>query len=219
MRRKWDAQLAKLALASVLIDTNELKDESKTRDVDRWAVGYLLAKIDLAGMGGGCGVFEQGKFFREIEGAKGNLEGLRVEEVLRKDYKEWVVNEKKLGISSVVKRLDWIEEKARDEREGDLSGLVVEAGEFARKRGLNVFAIMTATVHGPEKKFGRELMLWTEKGEWFAAGWEKRLTTELELEPVGDMVRPQVWVWRQNELSKSRKQVAPLVRELMEEAD
>ena len=44
----WDAQVAKLALGSILDDTSDLKSESKTTSVDRDVVEYLEAKIHMS---------------------------------------------------------------------------------------------------------------------------------------------------------------------------
>ncbi|KAL9054104.1 MAG: hypothetical protein Q9162_004361 [Coniocarpon cinnabarinum] len=230
MRRGWDAQLAKLALASILIDTNNLQDSSKTRDVDREGVAYLTAKIDLAPPGKGGGVFDRQRFFEDIREAKSNLDALSVEQVLRKDYKEFEIIGKRLGTSSVVKPLSWMARKAETEGSSDVDGLASVLKAFAHERRLDVFVVLTAAVHGLNNEFQRELMIHLELVGSDGSGiekplprhWQSRLEEALKLEPSQE-ARTQangagLRIWRQHDLSKSRKQIAPFLRDMMGEA-
>lgn len=141
MVRTWDAQIAYLALAAVLVDTSNLGDGSKTWDVDRKAVEVLEARVALAPVSvassastasakssadgamtdrNGGGAYERDAFFAHVSAAKTDLDALTVRDCLRKDYKSWTVSAsgrdekggRVVGISSVVKPLSWLVSKA-----------------------------------------------------------------------------------------------------------
>ncbi|KAL8954211.1 MAG: hypothetical protein Q9193_007332, partial [Seirophora villosa] len=156
-----DAQVAKMALASILIDTANLTAEGKVELADRDAVAFLEAKItssprDSEG-------WDRGAFYREIEAAKADIGGLSFRDMLRKDYKQWTETGLELGISSVVKPIDFLARKALEE--GTANGedddaeteFVTRIGDFMAERNLTVFALMTAFPASPEGHFRREL--------------------------------------------------------------
>lgn len=234
MRRGWDAQIAKLALASILIDTNNLKSANKTRDVDRRMVSYLEARIYPAPPGSVGGIFDRQAFFQEIRNAKRDLDGLSTDEVLRKDYKQWSVGsvgnvgkgERTLGISSVVKPLEWLAQQAQRDGSDPKQSLTECINDFARARNLDVFAIMTTAKHGKPKQSRRELMVLVREDhvKGFIRNWENAAGEALSLkehegafvqsEQLDDEILARIW-W-QEDVSKSRKQVAPLMREVLE---
>ncbi|KAL9009312.1 MAG: hypothetical protein Q9173_005651 [Seirophora scorigena] len=228
--RVWDAQVAKMALASILIDTANLTAEGKVELADRDAVAFLEAKItsspkDSAG-------WDRGAFYKEIEAAKADIGGLGFRDILRKDYKQWTEKGLELGISSVVKPIEFVARKAL---EGTANGedaeteFVTRVGDFMAERNLTVFALMTAFTISPEEHFQRELYVQAlSAGHAAANRFAEEATGELGL---GDLaveilqgmpgaMRPEgegPWrkVWRQRETWKSRKQVAPLLRRAM----
>ena len=222
----WDAQIAKLALASVLIDTANLTAEGKVFPVDREAVQYLEAKIQSSTRE--ARTWERLKFYKEINTAKGDIEGLAFDDVLRKDYKEWIENGQKLGISSVVRPLSFLVPKAFEANPMDNQEMSFDAAmaNFTDTRDLSIFAIMTAPT-SMRKGFQRELLLDARSSMApVAAKFFSQAIAELGLEDLdvpgvnvyntsGD--GPGVFrrVWRQKDVSKSRKQVAPLLRRAM----
>ena len=213
--RVWNAQLAKLALASVLVDTASLTAEGKVQDVDVEAVEYLEVKISL--LSRDAVGYDRKKYYSEIDAAKKDMESLQLVDVLRKDYKQWDEGEKRLGISSVVKPLDWLTQKADQEK--PFSSLVQT---FAKERSLSIYAIMTAYTN-EHMQFERELFLWAEDATSIPAankfvqlaeeefGLEKRVTAGMQ-EQESETFRE---AWVQKDVSKSRKQVAPLLRRAM----
>ncbi|KAF2140290.1 uncharacterized protein K452DRAFT_310049 [Aplosporella prunicola CBS 121167] len=215
----WDAQAAKLALAPLLIDTNNLTAKKKTTDHDLEAAAYLGAKIML------CPKtsidFDKDKFFAEIDGAKRDIGRLTLSEILRKDYKQWEENGFKLGISSVVKSLEFLQDKAKQEESGDQP--FFEAVErFAKERSLDMYATMTA-YPSPEGEFRRQLFLWALSdramgpAERFVASASKDLDLEELEEQMHVTESGNGWkkVWRQKNVGASRKQVGPLLRQNM----
>ncbi|KAI1174647.1 exopolyphosphatase-like protein [Nemania sp. FL0916] len=101
--RKIDAQLSRLALAPILIDTTNLRDSAKTTPRDTAAVAFAEAQIsayeqhhpndddndgDGEGEGGEKG-YDRDAFFARIAALKEDISEMSLRDVLRKDYKEW----------------------------------------------------------------------------------------------------------------------------------
>ncbi len=222
--RVWDAQVAKIALASILVDTANLRPPGRVEQVDRDAVEYLEGRITLIPRE--AKVWDRERFFKELQGAKGMIEGLVLGEILKKDYKMWSEGERKLGMSSVVKDLRFLIRKA--EAEGDESGKYEPfenvLNRFMNEEGLEVFAIMTMpTTH--QGDFQRELLIQARPSahesvkRFLDTAVQELELEEMNLEAVAkiDLSSADVWrnTWRQKELSKGRKQVAPLLRDAM----
>lgn len=215
----WDAQLAQLALGSILIDTVNMTDDSKVTDHDRKAVRYLEAKINASPKIGKD--FHRETFYNELNDAKSNLDDLTLDDILRKDYKQWTERGIALGISTVVKPLQYLEGKSND----PMSGLQ----SFGEQRNLDLFAIMTAFVDG-EGVFRRQLLLMAlRRGIGFSAatGFTKSQEAELQLQSLNWTLSntgthqeiPWTRLWNQHNVAASRKQVAPLLREALMNAD
>jgi len=213
--RVWDAQLAKLALASVLIDTVNLTAKRKVEVVDVEAVEYLETKINLSprdAVG-----YDRQRFYDEIDKAKKDLDGLALGDVLRKDYKEWDEGGRKLGISSVVKPTEWLNGKCGGEKP-----FLGSVRKFAEGRGLSICAIMTAFTN-KNGEFQRELLVWAldagsvPVAEKFADTAKEKLGLEEQQSDNVSESSVDTWrrFWLQKDLGKSRKQVAPLLRDSM----
>lgn len=222
VRRAWDAQIAKLALASILIDTINLTAESKVRAADRDAVEYLEAKIQVSPKNV---IWDREEFYREIDEAKKNIEGFDLSDILRKDYKEWTENGIKLGISSVEKPLEFLVSKAQL-KTSKHEAFHQAAKDFMESRSLSIFSIMTAFMSGDG--FRRELYLCTTSsaGSDIISKFSDCAGSELDLEDTTvegislsecgsatendsyDITR----IWLQKDTTKSRKQVAPQLR-------
>jgi exopolyphosphatase len=163
------------------------------------------------------------------------LDSLTVKEVLGKDYKEWDVNATgtKLGLASMVRPLRWLAEGAgkesggeRDEKDALLEGLESYAGS----KDLDIVSIMTTFTLPDTGQFRRELLLWSlnpecvemmTKFEELAEKEGMRLGKWEEVGGLGMGKGGKEWrkVWWQGDTSKSRKQVAPLMRKAIEGGD
>lgn len=214
----WDAQVAKMALASILVDTANLTAPGKVEQVDRDSVDYLEAKIQLSPKD--AATWNRDRYYKEIDEAKRNIGSLSLTEVLIKDYKEWTESGAKLGISSVVKPLDFLVQKASEEK---LSSFEEQLQQFMDDRDLSVFAIMTASTSS-KGEFQRELLVQARSSTSSSAmnfaeqGASDFQLEDLNIKGVSTQDKPgQYWrkVWLQKDLSKSRKQVAPLLRKAM----
>lgn len=221
----WDAQVAQLGLASILIDTSNLQSKDKTTEHDIKAVKYLEARVlscpKLAAE------YDRSKFYKEIDTAKEDIGGLMLQDILRKDYKEWEEGGQKLGISSVVKHIDFLLKKAGGEAETEsLDQAFLKAlRKFSKDRDLDIYAVMTTSTSS-EREFHRELLVWAfndtaiSATKKFAANAKEELgledwngSNEKGLELTSDEGWRMVW-WQRN-VQHSRKRVAPLLREAM----
>jgi exopolyphosphatase len=222
--KRWDAEVAQLGLAAILIDTVNLQAEDKTTEHDRRAAEYLEAKIMLCPQLSTS--FDRADFYKEINAAKKAIGGLKLQDILRKDYKQWDQG-LKLGISSVVKNIDFLQKKAGDEANTESAGeAFLEAlKEFAKDRDLDMYSLMTTSTSS-EGNFQRELVLWAfnDKAVSAAKSFAAHSKDELGLEDwhdsdsVADAVHGDgQWrrVWWQRQLQHSRKRVAPLLRDAM----
>ena len=214
----WDAQVAKMALASILVDTANLRAPGKVEQVDRDSVEYLEAKIQMSPKD--AGVWNRDRYYKELDEAKRDISSLSLTEVLIKDYKGWTESGAKLGISSVVKPLDFLVQKASKEK---LPSFDDQLQQFMNDRDLSVFAIMT-TFTSSDGNFQRELLVQARSSASSSAiKFAEQGASEFQLDLLGiegipTQDRPgQDWrrTWQQKDLSKSRKQVGPLLRKAM----
>lgn len=225
MNTLWDAQVAQLGLASILIDTSNLKAKGNTTEHDIKAAEYLEAKIMACPLVSAR--FDRSKFFTEIDTAKKDMGGLQLHDILRKDYKEWTERGLKLGISSVVKPICFLQENAQREANGHNpdDSFLPAIRKFSKDRDLGIYALMTTSTSS-EGKFQRELLLWAFTADATSAAKKFSSTAggELGLEDWhGSDGRPHEeqsekdWrkVWWQRNVEHSRKRVAPLLREAM----
>ncbi|KAL8727571.1 MAG: hypothetical protein Q9166_005977 [cf. Caloplaca sp. 2 TL-2023] len=225
--RTWDAQVAKMALASILVDTVNLTAEAKVKRADTEAVKYLEAKIKLSPQH--ATQWDRTNFYEEINAAKGDIDGLNFEDILRKDYKQWTENGRNLGVASAVKPLEFIVEKAiLNPSEDKEDQFVTAIGDFMAARDLTIFAIMT-TYTSPSGEFQRELYVQAlSAGHASANAFAQQAKEGLQLEDHSipalsgkpGAMQPSSegpWrkIWLQKDVSKSRKQVAPLLRKSM----
>ncbi|KAH5079596.1 hypothetical protein HBH95_084150 [Parastagonospora nodorum] len=223
--KRWDASVAQLGLASILIDTANLGDENKTTEHDRKAVEYLEAKIALCPQLSAS--FDRTEFYEEIDAAKKDIGALKLQDILRKDYKQWDQNGLKLGISSVVKHIEFLLHKAGDEASAESASdaFLGTLEQFSKDRELDLYTLMTTSTSA-EGQFQREILLWafTDRGVSAAKKFATNAAEELGLEAwhgsgsVADTTRDnKQWrkVWWQRRVQHSRKRVAPLIREAM----
>jgi exopolyphosphatase len=230
-----EAQTIQLGLSAILIDTTNLT--SKNEDVDDQIVELLTRTMGPD--------WDRDKFHDELKTAKRRgLELLSLEEVLGKDYKEWEISPpsstpeggkgEKLGIASVVLSLRKLISRLSTEEDDGVKPFISTLASFTESHNLSVLAIMTNST-SPHKGFQRELLLYafkTSAATKLSSFVESEKSSELGLEPwdgfeelkvdgrahhgeeVGAGWRSVFW---QREVSKSRKQVAPLLREALGE--
>lgn len=208
----WSAQVAKLGLGAMLIDTNNMTSEDKVTDHDLKAVKYSEARINIAPNVGKD--YDRDAFFNEMSKSKTDIGALSLRDILRKDYKEWEENGMKLGISSIVKPIEFLSSKSE--------ALVDDLLDLAHARELKLFAVMTVYTND-SGDFARQLVLLSiEDGKPVdvAKKFSRSSSSELQLEDSQQQlgsVSGASWVhlWEQRNLAASRKRVGPLLREAM----
>ncbi|EME43554.1 hypothetical protein DOTSEDRAFT_54330 [Dothistroma septosporum NZE10] len=207
----WDAQAAKIALGAILIDTVNLKAEHKVTENDKKAVRFLEAKINISRKYGKD--YDRDRFFTEIDDAKSDLEGLSLEDILRKDYKQWTEGDLTLGISSCVQPISYLASKQKD-----FQGATKK---FAQSKSLDIFVIMPAFKESGD--FRREILLMSLSGNGKEAAerFIKNGQEELKLEDKESVALSKdseittQFFWNQKNLDASRKRVGPLLRGAM----
>ncbi|KAL5355347.1 hypothetical protein BJX96DRAFT_47786 [Aspergillus floccosus] len=225
-----EAQVAKLTLAPILIDTANLTAKDKVTPHDTSAHAILLRKINQAGVQASSAKHDD--FYRQILETKQNsLELLTVEEMLDRDYKQWTETSAShpskplhIGFCSMVKSISWIVQKA-----GSPQAFLDELCAFAAQRELGILVVMTAFTLKSSDKFCRELLvcalddgLATDVLNSFVPQAASQLGLEewSARDDEGDILtikrtldhEPSRRIWLQMDVTKSRKQVAPLMR-------
>jgi len=233
------AQVAKLALSAVLIDTSNLTAEGKVTDVDREAVQSLRGQIEGELKASSTEhKWEMEVFYDAILRAKQNsLDLLTLDEVLDRDYKVWTETSQssgktvKLGFCSSVKPIRWIVQKA-----GKPEQFIDAARSFATsaEKDLDVLVVMTAFT-GSDGQFCRELFVSVVRENESALEGVKAFVEQassqlgfIDWSPLDGEEIPELtedclsvlnedspyWrrLWVQTNAAGSRKQVAPLLR-------
>jgi exopolyphosphatase len=215
-----EAQTVQLALSAILIDTANLQNKGRVTEADVSAVDLLTRTMSPT--------WDRTKFYEEVKNAKTRgLELLTIEEILAKDYKEWNISENEtLGIASVVLPL-----KTLISRSSGASQFLSTLQSFAKSHNLSTIAVMTTSTSA-DGDFQRELLLHgldstsaTKLSSFVDSEWGSSSELSLELwKDVSNLAWDEkgadprsVHVFWQRDVSKSRKQVAPLLRKALGE--
>ncbi|KAM3074626.1 Exopolyphosphatase [Clarireedia jacksonii] len=207
---KMDRELAYLALGPVLVDTYALKSD-KTTGSDRETVDYLEGLIKDSEEG-----YDREAFFDEVMKAKENIDDLSMRDILRKDYKQWSKTDTAVGISSVVKNMEWVVDK-----DGGKEQFLEEVKAWMKEKELNLCILMSAYME--EGQLKRELFAFGTGvyGADFIEKFEKVGAEALGLKTWKDGSmnstgeEEAMACWQVTKVENSRKQVAPLVRRIL----
>ena len=217
-------QISTLALAPILIDSSNLRaGGEKCSDIDREVVAFLEAQINAQSTNSTTAQSQwtRDQFYNEVLEAKNNaLDLLTMDEIFDHDYKQWD-EDVSLGISSIVKPVSWL---IQNPCKGKPSNFVEELKRFAdndiRHLGISVFS--TRGLKDKAKELG--VVAFTKEGEKAIEAFEKLAQQELDLEEWDgdDRLREHMqqklkntkWkLWWMKDVTKTRKQIAPLMRE------
>ncbi|KAL4878363.1 hypothetical protein BJY04DRAFT_111803 [Aspergillus karnatakaensis] len=227
-----EEEVARLAMASILIDTANLNNKDKVTSFDTSASDFLLPKATSTDPS-----WDVTHFYKEIYGTKQNsLDLLTVDEILGRDYKEWAEQPTRhtdqapvqIGICSVVKSVPWIVRKA-----GKAHAFLKDLKAFASERELDVVAVMTTFSSADKGQFSRELLVYglSDRGvkaleifvsdsrsqlglvEWQSLDGSDHAQDIKDTLDARDDSPQWTRIWVQTNVSQSRKQVAPLVRQ------
>ncbi|KAI7789057.1 exopolyphosphatase-like protein [Diaporthe eres] len=210
-----DSQLARVALAPILIDTNNLKSKAKTTPTDVKIAELLEAKI------GDKESFDRKKYHKKLSKLKEDISQFSYRDNFRKDFKSWTEAGLVLGTSSVPQGFKYMLENI-----GDKESLLREFRAFAQDKKLDIAAIMTSSAKD-DGVFKRNLLVWglNEKAVRAVERFVEAQKENLGLEPFhhidlsgGDGQHEVRYCWNQHQTGNSRKQLAPMLRSAMAEA-
>lgn len=211
--KNLDAGLARIALAAILLDTNNLKSKAKTTELDVEIAEYLEGK---------CGEdYSRKKYYKELSALKEDISVFSYHDNFRKDFKAWTEAGMVLGTCSIPQGFHYMLKHLGDEKT-----LLDEFRKFAQERQVDIATTMTSSAKD-DGVFKRNLMVWG-LNEKAVRAVEKFVETQHEalgLEPFKDGLldhkggKDEVrYCWYQNVTRQSRKQLAPMLRAAMREA-
>lgn len=213
----FNAEVARVALGPILIDTSNLGNKAETTSADGDTIEYLESWVKAEP----SSKYDRDNYYKVVAEAKADIGDLSLPDILRKDYKQYSeAGNLKLGIASVMKGMAFLVDKA-----GGKEKFLEAVKEFARERDLSVLSIMTKSY--PKGGFARELFVWAsdKKGVASAKKFETNAKEKLGLKdweefPL-DINGDKQWqrCWWQERAENSRKQVAPLMRAAVAEVD
>ncbi|KAF9960662.1 Exopolyphosphatase [Mortierella alpina] len=210
----WMEQSARLLLGPILIDTRNLNPEFKK-------VTPLDVKVaqQLMPYAGTNNCFTS--IFDTIDAARRDTSKLSFYDLLRKDYKEWVVNQTRsgetvlVGISSVNGVIDkYVKRDGKD--------VIQQAmDKWATKRGVQLFMVLFGEDLGPEHGgYKRQIIVDPRSKSLQDFSAQLKAVTELKLERTtvvdnDKFVQRGGMAFQQLDISYSRKQIWPLVEKLL----
>ena len=136
-----DKESAVILSGAILIDTSNLSYKSgKTTEKDGRILNYLISKYKI----------DSNELYTNLSMEKRNLADLSSRDILRKDYKEWIMGKKKTGFSSVnIPFQVWLKND---------SNLLEEINKYYVENSLDIFFI---TIAYTDTEFKRELILFS----------------------------------------------------------
>ncbi|KAF9575706.1 Exopolyphosphatase [Mortierella alpina] len=214
----WKQQAARLLLGSILIDTRNLNPEFKK-------VTPLDIKIaqQIMPYAGDTNCFAS--LFSTIDAARQDTSKLSFYDILRKDYKEWAVNQTStgetilVGISSVNGVIDKFVER-------DGKTVIQQAmDKWASKRNLQLFMVLFGQDLGPKNGgYQRQIIVDSRSKELQSFSAQLEAVKELKLKRTtvvdkDEFVQRGGRAYQQHDISFSRKQIAPIVEKLLTSPD
>ncbi|KAK2614002.1 hypothetical protein N8I77_000864 [Diaporthe amygdali] len=211
-----DSHLARVALAPIIIDTNNLKSKAKTTPTDIKVAEMLESKIRDVKED-----FDRKKYYKKLSKLKEDISQFSFRDNFRKDFKSWTEAGLVLGTSSIPQGFKYMLENI-----GDKETLLHEFRTFAREKELDIGSIMTSSAKD-DGIFKRNLLVWAfnEKAVRAVEKFVEVQKDNLGLEPFhhsdlsgGDGQHEIRYCWIQHQTGNSRKQLAPMLRSAMAEA-
>ena len=185
---------ATLLLGTILLDTVNLDPKAeRATPRDQQIVDTLL---QLTGA-------DQQKLFDKLQQEKFSVSALDSADLLRKDYKEWTLGPKQVGIASVLLPIEaWLKKDP---------ALSESLAQFAQAHSLDVLIAMNAYTN---PAFTRELAVYCPDQELRTRLLGFLKGSELQLKPIGSSATdPATALFAQGNLAYSRKKLQPLLAE------
>lgn len=206
-----EAGLARVALAAILLDTNNLKSKAKTTELDVKVAEYLEAKAKN---------YKRKTYYTELSELKEDISQFSYTDNFRKDFKAWTEAGMVLGTCSIPQGVHYMLKHL-----GDDKTLLGEFRKFSEDRKVDIGTIMTSSAKD-DGVFKRNLLVWAFNAKAVKAveKFVEHQGEALGLAPFQDgrldykgenEVR---YCWYQHVTKNSRKQLAPMLRASMREA-
>ena len=190
--------IARLLLSAILVDTVNLTQKVTPNDLD--ACHFLVEFIPEHSFA---------TLYDSIQSVKLSITGMSLQDLLRRDYKEYDTPLGKLGMSTVARKISFLHSHFTDFDE--------EYIKFVTDRDLKIH--LTMTVSGEGDEFERGGMVLTENKniiESFESIGKKKYGIREIPEKFEDIKDGwNYWVYDQDDVFASRKQIAPLILEIM----
>ncbi|KAJ2712999.1 Exopolyphosphatase [Coemansia spiralis] len=237
-----DASLAKLLLAPILLDTANLNPAAKRatdEDIERveWLTSLVEWAQPRAAAAAAAGdadedipsldVSNAAELYRVLDKLKGQASHLSAADLLRKDYKQWVVPDAAgrswtVGISSSSYRLrKWLKRDGR-------AGIEAAIAAWVASQGLDLALVMThgkaKEAKGGAKVYGRDLTVAFASSSTTPQQRQQVLLGLQHAECLGlrsyfggaeDGDSAGAWFFVQTCVESSRKQVFPAVKDVV----
>lgn len=193
--------IAQLLLSAILIDNANLTQKVTSHDPTACnSLAEFIPEINFS------------TFYNQIQSVKGSIDGMTLQDLLRRDYKEYDTPTGKLGMSTINRTISFLH--------SHFPTFEKEFKTFVSER--NLMTHITMTVSGQGDEFRRGGMVLSRKEDvlkpFERKGKEKYgihgVEIPEEIEDIKDGWK--VWVYEQDDISASRKQIAPLILEIME---
>ncbi|CAO3634873.1 unnamed protein product [Mucor hiemalis] len=203
-----DEDIARLAMAPLLVDTVNLKwDLGRTTEADVQVYNILSSFVTSTQEQSTDG------YFKAIEKVKSQVDAMSNYDILRRDYKEFSdVNGYRIGTSAVTWNFNaWVK------REDDSADNIVNATmKYAQERELDMEVIFTAFDYDREGAgdYHRELAIFVINPDLLAVKKSLEENKELELKPIRFKGSENEF-YEQGNVKMSRKQVWPLLKQLI----
>ncbi|ANZ77721.1 BA75_05163T0 [Komagataella pastoris] len=185
-------ECATLLASAIMIDTNNFTQRVKSHDEKALKIIKTLGLYNVS-------AFTTN--FERIQESKLDLEGLSMNDILRKDYKQFVFNGNTVGVSSIVKPFSWLDKHFDIEK---------ETSSFGEEHKLDLLVLMTA--YTTNDQFNREISfhdVFKDLSERCIKGVKDKL----------NLNRISGNRFTQNNLSASRKQVVPYLEQTLTDTD
>ncbi len=186
---------ALLLAGPILLDTvNFSKEAGRTTEKDIKVIDYITTAFKI----------DRNKVFDRLQFEKFNTAPLSSYDILRKDYKEWVMGSKKTGFSSALISMEnWLKKDPQ---------LLEAADKYYTKNSLDILFIMIAYT---EPEFTRELILFSKDAVLLESVYAYLQDNGGELAPaqIKVPVDRRAGFYLQGNIGWSRKKLQPVVQE------
>jgi exopolyphosphatase len=198
--------IAKLLLSAILLDTANLNYKMTVHDEQ--AVPFLLQYLPD---------FDSNEWYTKLQTAKSSIEGMSLTDIFRRDYKEFKSDLGKLGFSTINRSVSDLLDRFSDFKD--------EMRQYIKKQELQVYIIMT--VYSEGDTFKRGGVIWTNHKD-FDSMFRSEGQAKYGIQEVSDAISESslglgdgmaCWVFEQEDVSASRKQIVPLVQDVIKKLE